>query len=421
MADKPANPKIEDAPGLVWRRHKHTLEARWQARSDLVERGYPISVWPLWKGRYEDGPPDAIAVARIQDVCNALQNEMLVWGAGGIPVVEFDGTVRGLIGAYKTDSLSGYQKLRHHSRINYNCLLKRLDDTIGDLSIASIKARTIHQYYQQWVEGGKVPMAHSLMTMLRTITSFGMAFLEDEECTRVSVILNKLRFENGKARTVRLQSDQVLALRAAAHAAGFHSIALANAFQFDGILRQKDVIGEWVPLSEPGVLSDVHSGNQKWGRGILWSEIDDTLTLHHVTSKKQKPVHIPLRLAPSVMEEFCRIAGVASPADLTRDKLPQTGPVIVCETTHRPWSPFTFRITWRELATSVGIPKNVRNMDSRAGAISEAVEAGAPLEHVRHAATHSDMATTQRYDRAGESNTINVMELRQKHRNKSGT
>jgi hypothetical protein len=421
MADKPANPKIEDAPGLVWRRHKHTLEARWQARSDLVERGYPISVWPLWKGRYEDGPPDAIAVARIQDVCNALQNEMLVWGAGGIPVVEFDGTVRGLIGAYKTDSLSGYQKLRHHSRINYNCLLKRLDDTIGDLSIASIKARTIHQYYQQWVEGGKVPMAHALVTMLRTITSFGMAFLEDDECTRVSVILNKLRFENGKRRTTRLTPEQVIAVRVQAHAMGWHSIALANAFQCDCILRQKDVIGEWVPISEPGVISDVLSGNRKWGRGLRWEEIDDTLTLHHVTSKKQKPVHPPLRLAPMVMEEFCRIAGVATPAELTRDMLPKSGPVIVHERTSEPWSPYTFRIEWRKCATEAGIPKNVRNMDSRAGGISEAIEAGSPLEHVRHAATHSDAATTQGYDRSQETNTIAVMEKRIAYRNKSGT
>jgi hypothetical protein len=33
---------------------------------------------------------------------------------------------------------------------------------------------------------------------------------------------------------------------------GWHSIALAQAIQFDCALRQKDVIGEWVPESEPG-------------------------------------------------------------------------------------------------------------------------------------------------------------------------
>jgi hypothetical protein len=420
MADKPVNPKIENAPGLVWRRHKHSLEARWQARSDLVERGYPISVYRLWIRRYEEGPPDEIAAARIQDVCNALQNEMLVWGAGGVPVVEFDGTVKGLIATYKTDSLSGYRKLRHHSRLNYNSLLKRVEQDMGHLRIAEIKARTIHENYHRWVDGGKVPLAHSLVTMLRTITSFGTAFLEDDECTRVSVILSKLRFENGKARTVRLVPAQVVALRAEAHRQDWHSIALANAFQCDGMLRQKDVIGELVPLSEP-ILSDVIVGNQKWARGIRWEEIDEDLVLHHVTSKKQKPVHIPLRIAPMVMEEFCWMTGKTNPDEISRADLPAKGPIIPNDKTGDPWSPFNFRRVWRELADKVGIPKTVRNMDSRSGAISEAVEAGAPLEHVRHAATHSDMSTTQRYDRGGETNTINVMELRKAYRNKGST
>jgi hypothetical protein len=55
---------------------------------------------------------------------------------------------------------------------------------------------------------------------------------------------------------------------------------------------------------------------------------------------------------------------------------------------------------WRKVATAAGVPKTVYNMDSRAGAISEATDAGAELEHVRHAATHSDISMTQRYSGA---------------------
>jgi hypothetical protein len=421
MADKPANPKIENAPGLVWRRHKHSLEARWQARSDLVQRGYPISVYRVWIRRYEEGPPNEIDTQRIQDVCNALQNEMLVWGSGGVPVVEFDGTVAGLIATYRSDPLSGYGKLRHVSRTTYNSLLKRIEKDMGAMRIGEIKARTIHEFYLRWSEDGKISMAHSLIGMLRTIMSFGTAFLEDEHCPRVSIVMSKLRFPNGKPRSVRLTTPQIKLIRAEAHRQGLGAIALANAIQGAAILRQKDVIGEWVPLSEPGIISDVISGNQKWGRGLLWQEIDDTFTLRHVTSKKQKPVTVPLRLAPMVMEEFCILAGVASPAELTRDMLPKSGPVVVNEKTGLPWVSHSFRINWRRLADKVGIPKTIRNMDSRSGGISEAIEAGAMLEHVRHAATHSDIAQTQDYDRSQETSTISVMELRAKYQNKSGT
>jgi site-specific recombinase XerD len=60
-------------------------------------------------------------------------------------------------------------------------------------------------------------------------------------------------------------------------------------------------------------------------------------------------------------------------------------------------------------------------MDSRAGAISEATDAGADLEHVRHAATHSDISMTQRYSRNSVEKVANVQHKRASHRNKSGT
>jgi hypothetical protein len=50
--------------------------------------------------------------------------------------------------------------------------------------------------------------------------------------------------------------------------------------------------------------------------------------------------------------------------------------------------------------------------DGRAGAISEATAAGAELEHVKHAATHSNICTTQRYSRQGEEKIANVQQLR---------
>jgi site-specific recombinase XerD len=185
---------------------------------------------------------------------------------------------------------------------------------------------------------------------------------------------------------------------------GRPSIALAQAFQFELMLRQKDVIGEWVPIREPGI-SDVQADGLKWLRGIRWEEIDQNMVLRHLTSKRQKMIEVSLRNAPMVIEEMALLG--AQPAN---------GPIIVSEWDRLPWTGPEFRRWWRIVAEAAGVPKEVRNMDSRAGAISEATDAGADLEHVRHAATHSNISMTQRYSRGAEGKIENVQKLRAEHR-----
>jgi len=191
---------------------------------------------------------------------------------------------------------------------------------------------------------------------------------------------------------------------------GHHSIALAQAFQFELMLRQKDVIGEYIPLSEPGT-SEVIKVDKKWMRGLRWSEIDESLTIHHVTSKKSKPLKASLRNAPMVMEELDRLGTI-----------PQTGPIVVCEATGLPWVASYFRQMWRTIADAAGIPKTVRNMDSRAGAISEAEDAEAAEDDIRENVTHSNASTTRRYMRGAKERKIaRVQMARVESRNKPKT
>ena len=67
---------------------------------------------------------------------------------------------------------------------------------------------------------------------------------------------------------------------------------------------------------------------------------------------------------------------------------------------------------WREVATAAGVPLEVKNMDSRAGGITEATDAGASIEAVRHHATHRDARTTMRYSRQTLAKTQSVAEIR---------
>jgi len=402
-------PKFENAPGLKVRASRTgTFVAYWLARADCVKQGYKMKYFPLWKG-VDPTPEERLTVS---EACESLQYEMLAWAAGGIDgASHFNGSVSSLIFCYTHDKDSPFKKLRFKSRKNYAEFMKRIEADHGDEFIANLKARDMLRWHAAWKERG-VTMAHSLMRMFRGLLSFGMTILDDEHCTHLSTVLGKMRFEMGKPRTERLTAEMANAVRALAHQKGLHSIALAQAFQFEGMLRQKDVIGSWEPLTEPGPSFATYR-DMKWHRGLLWSEIDDNLILRHVTSKRQKPIEIDLKLAPMVIEEFDRIRSELG-------ALPKFGPVVVYESTGRPYSEEYFRQFWREIADECGIPKTVRNQDSRAGAISEATDAGVPLEHIRHAATHSDIATTQRYSRGSAEKTATVLTMRAAHRNKGG-
>lgn len=60
----------------------------------------------------------------------------------------------------------------------------------------------------------------------------------------------------------------------------------------------------------------------------------------------------------------------------------------------------------------------IRNMNARAGGISEADEAGADLDAVRSAAGHSQSSTTLRYVRGTIGKNQKVARMRAAHRNK---
>lgn len=415
-------PELDDAPGVSWRKLKHGWEARWRARHALTMRGFTPKSVRLWAPTKDMNEPSPVAKAWIAQRCRAMQDEMLEWGRGGAPkVTQFEDTIRSLIYCYQHDPDSSYRKLRYQSRVNSDGLLRRLDRDYGHVRIDEIKAREVKRWHEKWSApepGGKpkIVMAHGFVTQLRTLLKFGATILDSQVCRDTKAILSDMSFEMGKAGTSALTAEQVSAHRARAHGMGLHAMALSQSFQFECMFRQKDCIGEYVPLSEPE-LSDITVGNEKWLRGIRWENIDQHLVLVHVTSKKLKEATFDLKLAPMVMEELSLLCG----GPVERSKLPSSGPIIVAEDTGRPYRTTNYRREWRKVARLVGIPDDVKNMHSRAGGITEASDAGAPMEHIRHAAKHSDVATTQGYSRNENEKTANVSRMRVEHRNKTST
>jgi hypothetical protein len=411
-------PKVENAPGLIWRTSSKGWEARWQCRTDMINAGFMPKSQRMWEGV----EPTAAEAAAIADGCTRLQDEMKIFGRGGLPkpLSVLEGTLRSLINCYQTDTDSSYHKKRYAVRKNHDFLLRRIAERQGSEELRDIKARVLLAWHKDWSnDGQKLAMAHAVIGQYRVLFGFGATILEDPDCERLCGVMGKMRFPMAKPRIEHMTADHAIALRVQAHRRGWESIALAQAIQFEGTLRQKDVIGEWIPVSEPGI-SDVISPKGKWLMGVRWEEIDENLILRHNTSKRGKDIEIDLRLAPMVLEELA-LYSKTPVAELTRAVLPPSGPVIICEVTGWPYSTAEFRRKWRVLANMAGIPKAVRNMDSRAGAISEAVTAGAPLTLVRHAATHSDIGMTQKYDRQAAQATATVMKMRVVDRNKPKT
>ena len=267
-------------------------------------------------------------------------------------------TVGDLIKSYTEDKDSPYHALRYKTRDYYYHQLKRIQKEYGGLKLADLTADAIESIYDARAAGGTPSMGFALVNILRILINYGATVIQDSECERLAGAVKRVKKRSHSPRGVYISAEQAEAIRAEAHRQGKHSIALAQAFQFDCKMRQKDLVGEWVPLSEPG-SSDVirgtrTGGKEKWVIGVRWSQINDNLILTHTTSLGAKELVIDLKNAPMVMDELRN----------HYDPRPRTGPMIVCETTDAPWVANEFRRFWRKIATACGVPKDVNNADT---------------------------------------------------------
>jgi hypothetical protein len=276
--------------------------------------------------------------------------------------LEFDfmGTFKSLMDCYRQNPKSPIHQLKHNVSQAYERSLKRLEKDIGNQRVADWSADIVQKNYDEWSAGGKkIAMGHELVGKLRMLCSFGATVLNDDACIRLGAILGSMRFAVSKGSGERLTVDHARAIRATAREHfGWDSIALAQAFQFEfPKLRQIDVIGEWVPISEPGT-SEMVKGNEKWVRGLRWSDVDENMILRRVLTSgrrdQHKEVAYNLKRSAMVMEEINRV-----PMEKRK------GPMIICEFTMLPWSVNEYRRKWRKVADKAGVPKSIKNGDSR--------------------------------------------------------
>lgn len=265
----------------------------------------------------------------------------------------YDGTFNGLISAYMGHEKSSFHDLKHSVRLNYERSFKRLRKDIGQDRVVDWNAKIIQHNYDAWAaNGNKIAMGHELIGKVRMLAGFGATELNDDACIKLSTVLGIMRFPVAKGDgTPRLTREQARAIRTTARQHfGWDSIAFAIALLFDvPKLRQVDVIGEWVPLSDRN-QSDIMKGSEKWIRGLKWSDLDDQFVLHRTLpsgkgGQKEKQMQFRLSRSQMAMEEINRI-----PADKRH------GPMIICEFSGLPWSPNEFRRKLKIVAAQAGVP-----------------------------------------------------------------
>ena len=172
----------------------------------------------------------------------------------------------------------------------YNTYSRIIARTVGARRIDALDDRDLKRWHAEWSAptkaSGKPRLAAARMcfAIIKAALSFGIS-CRLPGCADLKLILQQQRFAGPRPRTVAPTAADIEAARKAAHDHDLAPAALAYALQFEGGMRQWDVIGKWVPLSYKAPSSIIDQG-KKWV-GPMWSHIDQNMILRYTPAKTQ--------------------------------------------------------------------------------------------------------------------------------------
>jgi len=392
------------APGLTYRGDRPV----WRATKSAIAAGYPVKNVNL--SLYANEP------AALVERCERLQAEMKAWVSGRKGrIAEFDGTIKSLIETWQSDPESPYRKLKPSTLKPYEVYARMVIMEVGSRLVDDIDGRDIRRWFASWSEPKKVgapsqiPKARMAIAVIRAALAFGV-MCRKPGCKELKDVLDDLEFATQPARSAAPVAQDIIKMRAGAHAKGHAPAALAYAIQFDGAVRQWDVIGVWVPMSDPRP-SIVQDRGMKW-IGPMWSQIDEHNIFRFTPSKTEttsgRTVQIDFGVCPMVLEELRH-----TPAETRK------GPLIVNPNTGLPYRHDYFQKLWTAIRTDQEVSEAIWNRDLRAGAITEGRAANVSNDDLAKLAGHSDRSTTAKiYDRATLEAARRIGEARVAHRSK---
>ncbi|MQY48243.1 hypothetical protein GAO09_19600 [Rhizobiales bacterium RZME27] len=358
-----------DRPGYQYRANKDgTIVHYWNPRRAV--KGCSPSLSTI---RLPDDSTDEQIAAECQRLTNQLREEFRLLDAP----VEFDGTISSLIKCYRYDKTSSLHSVKHSTKIrDYEPSLRVLDKSVGKRRIDRLVASDFKRWYADWRRKGH-RRASGAIKLLRVIISYG-AGERLHGCAQARMILSDMRFEQPAPRTVAMTYEQCQAIVRQSIEMGCPSIGFVEALKFETALRRIDVIGEWAPTPEGGEF--------RWS-GLMAKDISKEMILTLKTSKTGAAVARDLKSYALVGEAMAAY------------RIPDIGPVVIDEDHGKPYWENRYTEKFKKVRDAAGVPSDVWSMDSRAGAVSETVEATGSLEAARELATHTTTKTTRRYSR----------------------
>lgn len=175
------------------------------------------------------------------------------------------------------------------------------------------------------------------------------------------------------------------------------------------MLRQKDIIGDWAPRRQdalfPGGITVLHLDDETWSGFYTWENIPGWRWRTKTSKSKYRSAAVfdltVYDLLFPLLEEV---------------PMHERQGAIVKGEHGLPMRYRTYAKTFRKIAEAAGIPFEVKNMDARAGGITEADEAGVPLEDIQMGATHKDKRQTLSYVRRRTKKIASTAEARKQSR-----
>lgn len=377
------------SPGLKWRPRRTGPDVPgWYASTVAIKAGYPVKFVNL--KQHADNP------VLLVDRAKRLQAEMLLWVSGQTAsTADFDGSFKWLLENYQKDPDSTFNtSITSGTRDSYAVYIPKLIVHIGALRIDHCDGRDVIKWFAKWRVGpnGKDQLGAARMTLavLKNAVSFGIV-CRKQGCKAFQDVIAELEFERLPNRTQAPTAAQIVAARKAAHAAGHPERALEYALAFETELRQWDIIGRWLPISDKRP-SAIIAYSKKW-IGLTWAVIDESLILTRVKPSKTENTtaiegSFDLSVCPMVLEEL--------------EHWPEStrvGPLIKNPDTGLPYVRQTWRNGWRADFAAAGLPKEIWNRDIRAGGSTEGSKSGTSPGDRQKLHMHTDQESTKIYDR----------------------
>lgn len=356
----------------------------WRPPKTDVREGYKIKAFRL------SGSDDDQAAK-----CRELTRELLRWRNRKIG--HDKGTWGWIITKFKSDEISPIHDVKANTRASYMEEVGYWQATIADAKVAATDFATLRRWKKAMEDKGRSPaFIKRKFTHLRIVASYGLA-VDPPMFRDVCSVLESgaLKLRAPKPRTTAPTSDQIMAIISAADAAGNTAFALGLSLQWWLTLRAVDVRGQWLDTGR----------ERRWADGLTWDMIDlhaGTITKMISKTERHDDFEMVWELAP-LPDLWARLSVI--PKDQ------RVGPVLKKDNGN-PFEVRQYRDLFRRFAAKAGVPPQVLLMDTRAGAINDALRSGAGKLDLQHAANHKSFDTTERYIRSRDEGANKVIALR---------